>query len=72
MPNRTAALQPDQATPADVDNVLNQMYALQTDLKILTDQLTRTRDLDLYDSALRHIEFVRGMMHMNTPCLIRH
>ena len=72
MPNRTAALQPDQATPADVDNVLNQMYALQTDLKILTDQLTRTRDLDLYDSALRHIDFVRGMMHMKAPCLTRH
>lgn len=72
MPNRTAALQPDQATPADVDNVLNQMFSLQTDLKILTDQLARTRDLNLYDGALRHIEFVRGMMHMNTPCLIRH
>ena len=72
MPNRTAALQPDQATPADVDNVLNQMYALQTDLKILTDQLTRTRDLNLYDGALRRIELVRGVMHMNTPCLTRH
>lgn len=72
MSNRIAALQPDQATPADVDNVLNQMYALQTDLKILTDQLTRTRDLNLYDGALRRIEFVRGMMHMNTPYLTRH
>ncbi len=72
MSNRTAALQPDQASPADVDNVLNQMYALQTDLKILTDQLTRTRDLALYDSALRRVEMVRGILHMNTPCLTRH
>lgn len=72
MPNRIAALQPDQATPADVDNVLNQMYALQTDLKILTDQLTRTRDLDLHDSALRHIDFVRAAMRMKAPGLTRH
>lgn len=58
--------------PAARAELMDALYALQIDLRLLTDRLATDRALSLSGYALRHIEHFRAFLTYSVPSLRRH
>lgn len=62
----------DEPHALNLDALLDTIYAIQTDLKLLTEQLARERNPDLSDHAILDLAWLQVNLQRNTPSLRRH
>jgi len=56
----------------NVDALLETIYAIQTDLKILTERLARQRNPEMSDRAILDLAWLQAHLQSSMPSLRRH
>jgi len=62
----------DDSRPLDRDALLQAVYSIQTDLRILVDILARDRHADLSNQTLMELSWFHFSLQKLTPSLRRH
>jgi hypothetical protein len=62
----------DDSRPLDRDALLQAVYSIQTDLRILVDILARDRHADLSNQTLMELSWFHFSLQRLTPSLRRH
>lgn len=62
----------DEPLALNRDALIDLIYALQTDLRMLTEQLARERAPDLPGSAILNLTCLQDHLHQAMPSLNRH
>lgn len=62
----------DEVPPLDRDSLLNDLYELQVTLKILAEQLARSRHPELDRQMLSTLSYMHWYMKSQQPSLRRH
>ena len=62
----------DEPRPLNTDALLDTIYRIQADLKILVDQLARSRNPDLADHAVIDLAVMAHLLQRHAPSLRRH
>lgn len=62
----------DEALPLDREQLINDLYELQVSLKILSEQLARSRHPELDHQMLSFISALSGYLLAQQPSLRRH
>lgn len=56
----------------NVDALLETIYAIQTDLKILTERLAIERNPELSDCAILDLAYLQARLQQSMPSMRRH
>ena len=62
----------DEPDLFNLDALLATIYSIQTDLKLLTEQLARDRNPDLCERAILTLAYLQHDLQRYTPSLRRH
>lgn len=62
----------DDPRPLDRSALIDLIYALQTDLKMLTEHLAREAAPDVPSSAVLNLTCLQAYLHQDLPSLSRH
>ncbi len=62
----------DDLPPLDIDRLLNDLYALQASLKMMIDQLARTRTQEWNRDLIAWMVIMHQELKYSTPSLTRH
>ena len=62
----------DEPRTLDTDALLATIYAIQTDLKLLVEQLARDRNPNPNDHTIIDLAYLQAGLEAHTPSLTRH
>lgn len=62
----------DDPAPLNLDAILETIYAVQTDLQMLVEQLSRDRQPDLHNRLLQTLAAMHNSMEQQQVSLRRH